>query len=80
MQIVTDSVIDRATTVTYMLGNLIPPMDASCSSSLSTMSVVNIANDFQIQSPCKSLSWSLRVVQIECELIFDEYITHSLWW
>ena len=56
MQIVTDSVIDRATTVTYMLGNLIPPMDASCSSSLLTMSVVNIANDFQIQSPCKSLS------------------------
>ena len=80
MQIVTDSVIDRATTVTYMLDNLIPPMDASCSSSLSTMSVVNIANEFQMQSSSKSLNWSLRVVQVVCELIFDEYVTHSLLW
>jgi hypothetical protein len=55
MQIVTDSVTDDASKVSYMLGDVILPIDASRSSSLSAASVVNIANEFQIQSSCKSL-------------------------
>jgi hypothetical protein len=55
MQIVTDSVIDNASKVNYMLGNVNLPIDASRSSTLSAASVVNIANEFQIQSSCKSL-------------------------
>jgi hypothetical protein len=55
MQIVSDSVTDDASKVSYMLGDVILPIDASRSSSLSAASVVNIANEFQIQSSCKSL-------------------------
>jgi hypothetical protein len=55
MQIVTDSMIDGAHKVNYMLGNVILPINTSRSSSLSTMSVVNIASEFQMQSSGKSM-------------------------
>jgi hypothetical protein len=55
MQIVTDSVSDDASKVNHVLDNVILPIDASRLSSLSTMSGVNIANEFQIESSCKSL-------------------------
>ena len=81
MQIVTDSVSDDASKVNHVLDNVILPIYASRLSSLSTMSGVNIANEFQIESSCKSLIiWSLRAVQVEFELMFDAYITYRLWW
>jgi hypothetical protein len=55
MQIDTDSMIDDASGVDYMLSNVIPPIDALRSSSLSTMSIVNVANGFQRQLSRKSL-------------------------
>jgi hypothetical protein len=55
MQIVTGSAMDDASGVDYDLSNVIPPTDASSSSSLSTISVINIANGFRIQLSCKSL-------------------------
>jgi hypothetical protein len=55
MQIVTGSAMDDASGVDYVLSNVTPPIDVSFSSSLSTKSVVNIANGFQTQLLCKSL-------------------------
>ena len=58
------SAIDDASRLNYVLGNVTPSIHALCSSSLSTMSVVNIARS-QMQLSCKSLiSWSLRVVEV----------------
>jgi hypothetical protein len=55
MQIVTDSAMDDASGVDFELSNVIPPTDASFSSSLSMKSIVNIANRFQTQLSSKSL-------------------------
>jgi hypothetical protein len=55
MQIFTGSVVNDAPRVDYVLSNVILPVEASCSSSLSTKSVVSTANGFQIRSSCKSL-------------------------
>jgi hypothetical protein len=55
IQIVTGSAMDDASGVDYELSNVIPPTDASFSSSLSMKSVVNIANRFQTQLSSKSL-------------------------